>query len=398
MFGTLIDYWYYTGDAQYNNYTMQAMQHQVGQDDDFMPLNQTRTEGNDDQGFWAMSSMSAAENNFPNPPSDEPQWLALTQAVFNEYVSRWDTQYCGGGMRWQILSFMSGWDYKNSISNGCFFNIAARLGRYTGNSTYSDWASKIFDWEMQAGLITADYKIYDGVSIPTTVGQNCTNIDTDQWSYNAGVYLHGAAVMYNITESSTWKTRVDGLLNMTVSTFTTDGGVLYEKDCEQQKQCDLNEQSFKGFCARSMTAASKMAPYIWDTVSPVLQASAQAAVSVCTGTSSSFPGTQGQACGFSWLTKSTFDGSTGVGQQMNALDSVMYLLAPSVGAPVTDNSGGTSTGNAAAGNTNPDKTAQESEGLTTITTADRVGAAFVTILMISGLGGLCTFLFLGETI
>lgn len=85
MFGTMIDYWFYTGDESYNNATTQAMLHQVGDDKDYMPTNQTRTLGNDDQGFWAMAAMSAAENNFPNPPSDQPQWLALAQAVFNEY-------------------------------------------------------------------------------------------------------------------------------------------------------------------------------------------------------------------------------------------------------------------------------------------------------------------------
>ena len=35
-----------------------------------------------------MSAMTAAENNFPNPPSDEPQWLALAQAVFNTQAAK----------------------------------------------------------------------------------------------------------------------------------------------------------------------------------------------------------------------------------------------------------------------------------------------------------------------
>ena len=81
MFGTLIDYWYYTGDETYNEVTMQAIQHQVGLDQDFMPENQTNTLGNDDQGFWALSAMMAVETNFENPPEDQPQWLALVQAV-----------------------------------------------------------------------------------------------------------------------------------------------------------------------------------------------------------------------------------------------------------------------------------------------------------------------------
>jgi mannan endo-1,6-alpha-mannosidase len=117
MMGTLIDYWYYTGDDTYNNLTQQALIFQVGETNDYMPRNQTRTEGNDDQGFWGLSVMSAAEYNFPNPPPDQPQWLALAQAVFNTQAARWDTEYCQGGLRWQIFTWNNGYDYK--VSHGC---------------------------------------------------------------------------------------------------------------------------------------------------------------------------------------------------------------------------------------------------------------------------------------
>lgn len=37
MFGSLIDYWYYTGDDTYNAVTTQAMLWQVGPDVNYMP-------------------------------------------------------------------------------------------------------------------------------------------------------------------------------------------------------------------------------------------------------------------------------------------------------------------------------------------------------------------------
>lgn len=193
MFGAMIDYWYFTGDDKWNNVTMQAMLHQVGPDNDFMPPNQTKTEGNDDQSFWAMAAMSAAENKFPDPPEGQPQWLALVQAVFNLQVARWDTSTCGGGLRWQIYNFNNGYNYKNSISNGCFFNIASRLAVYTGNQTYADWANKIWDWTSSIGLFDQNYNFFDG-SDDTL---NCTQMDHIQWTYNAGTFLYGAANMYN---------------------------------------------------------------------------------------------------------------------------------------------------------------------------------------------------------
>jgi mannan endo-1,6-alpha-mannosidase len=76
MFGSLLDYWYYTGDSQYNDITEQALLFQVGPDNNYEPTNRTSDLGNDDQAFWAMAAMSAAELKFQNPDSSKPQWLA----------------------------------------------------------------------------------------------------------------------------------------------------------------------------------------------------------------------------------------------------------------------------------------------------------------------------------
>ena len=193
MFMTMIDYWYYTGDTTYNDETQQALIWQAGPDYDFMPENQTKTEGNDDQGFWGMAAMTAAEAKFEDPPSGTAGWVAMAQAVFNLMAGRWDTSTCGGGLRWQIFTFNTGYTYKNSVANGAFFNIASRLARYTGNATYADWAEKIYDWETSVGLISSTGAVYDGSSDLL----NCTQVDKLQFSYNQGIYLFGAAMMYN---------------------------------------------------------------------------------------------------------------------------------------------------------------------------------------------------------
>jgi len=193
MFGSLIDYWYYTGDTTYNDVVSQAILFQVGPTNDFMPPNQTKSEGNDDQGFWGMAAMSAAEQKFPNPSPSDPQWLALAQGVFNSQAARWDNTSCGGGLKWQIFAFNNGYNYKNSISNGAFFNLAARLGYYTQNQTYFHWANQMYDWVDSVGLVGSGYQVYDG----TNDDLNCSQLNHIQWSYNSGVYLLGAAVMWN---------------------------------------------------------------------------------------------------------------------------------------------------------------------------------------------------------
>jgi len=129
MFGTIIEYWYCksrtttpkglspaakpltlttdTGDTTYNAETSQAISFQAGPNGDFMPANQTKDEGNDDQVFWAFAAMTAAELGFPAPETG-PSWLSMAQAVFNEQAARWDTSTCGGGLRWQIFTWNNG--------------------------------------------------------------------------------------------------------------------------------------------------------------------------------------------------------------------------------------------------------------------------------------------------
>jgi mannan endo-1,6-alpha-mannosidase len=192
-FGAIISYSYLTGDSSYNDITQQALLHQASSTGDFMPPNQTKTEGNDDQGFWGMAAMSAAETKFQDPPSSQPGWLALAQGVFNTQAARWDNLTCNGGLRWQIFNWNKGYNYKNSISNGCFFNLAARLALYTGDSRYSGWAIKAWDWMANVGLISPDFEVFDG----SQNEDNCTAKDRTRWTYNAGVFLLGCAAMYN---------------------------------------------------------------------------------------------------------------------------------------------------------------------------------------------------------
>jgi mannan endo-1,6-alpha-mannosidase len=177
MFGGLIDYWRYTGDTTYNQIVHEAMLWQASYSRDFMPPNQTDTEGNDDQAFWGITALMAAETGFPDPPPQEPQWLALAQAVFNLQASRWDYGTCGGGLRWQIQLYAKGYNYKNSISQGCFFDIAARLGAFTKNQTYYDWANRMYDWSEQVGLISNTFQVFDG----TDVLIKCSALDHTMW-------------------------------------------------------------------------------------------------------------------------------------------------------------------------------------------------------------------------
>jgi mannan endo-1,6-alpha-mannosidase len=119
--GAYVDYWQLTGDDTYNDLVAEGIQWQRGQENDFMPANQSRQAGNDDQSTWALSALTAAEYGFPTPSGNDSEWLDLATAVWQEQRSRWDTEVeddvCDGGLRWQIFPFNAGFDYKSSMSD-----------------------------------------------------------------------------------------------------------------------------------------------------------------------------------------------------------------------------------------------------------------------------------------
>lgn len=392
MFGAMVDYWALTGDESYVDVTRQALVHQMSPTKDYMPENQTMTMGNDDQGFWAMAAMSAAEQGFPDPPDGETGYLAATQGVFNNYVSRWDTKECKGGLRWQVFSFNNGYDYKNTISNGCFFNIAARLARYTGNTTYGEWAKKVMDWQVDMKLITDEGEVKDGVHIRDG---GCDDMDVIEWSYNSAIYFSGAAVMYDVSEGDDkdfWKKKMDSILKHAMTKFVKEG-VIYEQFCEPFQLCNTDQQSFKGYFLRWLSLTTKMAPYTDDDIRPLIETAAEAAAASCQGNAASetppFRGHPGTACGFEWYPKGTHDELHGVSEQMNALSAIMYTLDKPENKPKTQSNGGTSKPDYTAGTGSDEARLPATRD---ITQGDKIGAGFLTTLLCAGVIGGTSFL------
>ncbi|KAL5046083.1 glycosyl hydrolase family 76-domain-containing protein [Aspergillus fruticulosus] len=188
LFMSLIYYWYYTGNDQYN-----AL-------------------GNDDQLFCG-----ATEVGFPED-GEGSSWLSLAQGFFNSQTNGWDNGTCG----------------EDAISNGGFFQLAARLARYTNNDTYFEWAQKAWDWFTSSPL---------------------ARNKTWNWSYNYGTYLTGAAYMYNYTGKAEWKGAVDGLLAKLFDQFFPKRYlevrcVFSENLGEPSALFNFNEILFQGYCFR----------------------------------------------------------------------------------------------------------------------------------------------------
>ncbi|RMZ87208.1 hypothetical protein DV736_g5567, partial [Chaetothyriales sp. CBS 134916] len=381
MWGALINYWQYTGDSSYNPTVKQALQFQRGPLENYNPPNQSKNMGVDDQAFWGFAALEAAEAGLPDTTEDgDPSWLELAQAVFNFQADLWDDATCGGGMRWQVYSFNAGWNLKNTISNGGNFQLAARLARYTGNQSYADWADKMWDWMQGTPLFQMqDNSLYIWDNTDTT--NNCSDVAHFAWTYNYGTMLMGAANMYNFTNGSdTWGTRVQQILDGALNLFFPQeygGSIMSEFECEPSANCNNDQNSFKAYLARWMAVTALLVPRTYDQIMPKLQASAKGAAGQCVG------GDNSRQCGRRWYS-TTWDGTTGVGQQMTALSVIGANLITSEMAPLTAHTGGTSKSNPNAGTQSNTKSAAT---LKPITTGDRAGAGILTFLIIIGIIG-----------
>jgi mannan endo-1,6-alpha-mannosidase len=268
----LLTYTDTTGDAQYTSLLQNTLLSQATATNDFMTVDAT---GNDDQAWWALAALMASESNIPAPGV---AWLTLAQNVFAEQVARWDMVKCNGGMKWKILEGdgTDGWHYKSSIANGLFFQLAARLAALTNDADALAWAEKAYDWVIGVGLIDGDFNVYDGTD--DAKGENgCVDVNHTQWSYNVGVFLHGAAVMASHTGDSKWIERTRGFVASAKRTFVnSETGELFEAACDPTGTCNTDQISFKGTLARWLGATASLLPDLREEVAVVLNEAATA--------------------------------------------------------------------------------------------------------------------------
>ena len=182
-----------------------------------------------------------------------------------------------------------------------------------------------------------------------------------------------------------WQERTEALLNRTIAVFFPKG-IAYEVACEAALvHCTIDMLSYKAYLVRWLAAATKVAPFTTEAVTGVLKTSAAAAALQCSGSPADYP--NGRMCGLSWSKGADWDGTSGVGQEMAALEAIQSNLITQSRAPLTNTTGGTSQGDPTAGINDP--SAQNPTAMTPATTSDKAGAGIVTALfLVTVVGGL----------
>ncbi|PSN62985.1 mannan endo-1,6-alpha-mannosidase [Corynespora cassiicola Philippines] len=352
----LIEYSHITGDSNYDATISTALQWQTGDFDAFMPVNQTKSLSNDEQSIWGLAALAAAESGLSKPENVTWEWEDLAANVFDVQTARWhsgDNATCGGGLRWQIFSFNRGYDYMNSASVGNFFLLSARLARFTGNSTYSEWADRSYQWSRTVGLVSDDFEVFDGAS----ANENCESINQLRWTADHALYTEGAAIMYNLTNGNeTWNSIVQGFVDASSFFKDNDTSALIEAACENDGTCASDLTSSKGQAIRAFSRAAIAAPFIADSIHEIVESSAKAAAENCR------EGDEGVECRFSWGGEDRWEMGTveggKLGPIMNAMQAVQALLLPQAGALQNESSNGTS----GSGTSNPNATESGSAG------------------------------------
>ena len=176
-------------------------------------------------------------------------------------------------------------------------------------------------------------------------------------------------VLPQTNQSKTWEKRVRGITNALDYFFENKNHNVMSQPCEI-KDCNLNEQSFKAYLARFMGATVPLAPFTEQSIMTKINASAIAAAKQCSGGSDN-------KCGLRWTEGDQYDGKTGIGEQMSALEVIQSTLSRPKRKPVSSGNGGTSTGNSPDGGGNKKDSNVKTRAMTK---GDKAGAGIMTAL------------------
>ena len=141
----------------------------------------------------------------------DSKYLNRAIQLFNFIVGGWSrlsNLTCPGGIYWKVGGLS-----RNTCSNGPAAELAAELYLITGNSTYLNWAIRIFNW-VNTCLRSPLGLYYDHINPDGTV-------DETIWSYNQGTMMGAAALLYLATGNRTYLRLAEQIAQASINYFNT---------------------------------------------------------------------------------------------------------------------------------------------------------------------------------
>lgn len=122
--------------------------------------------------------------------------LEMAEAIQAWIYESWQSAF-GGGLLWREFHADPNWNEKitrNVCINAPAAYAAARFYQLTGNKYHLDWAEQIFEWTKEH-LFDTDLNVY-----LDSIDEN-GNVDRMIFTYNSGVMISAASLLYEITEN-----------------------------------------------------------------------------------------------------------------------------------------------------------------------------------------------------
>ncbi|GAA2107315.1 glycoside hydrolase family 76 protein [Actinomadura alba] len=140
--------------------------------------------------------------------------LARAERIFDLVVHGWDTDPsnpCPGGVFWTQAPWSQD---RNTVSNGPGAELGLHLYLLTKRPEYLAWAKRMFDWT-NACMLAPNGLYWDHIDL-------AGRIDTTQWSYNQGVMLGSAALLYKATGDHRYLDRARDIATAAIAFYSED--------------------------------------------------------------------------------------------------------------------------------------------------------------------------------
>jgi len=117
--------------------------------------------------------------------------LARAKEIFTLVVHGWDddpAHPCAGGVFWTQAPWSQD---RNTVSNGPGAELGLHLYLLTKQKSYLTWSKKMYGWT-QSCMLAPNGLYWDHIDL-------AGNIEKTQWSYNQGVMIGAATLLYKAT-------------------------------------------------------------------------------------------------------------------------------------------------------------------------------------------------------
>ncbi|ORY29259.1 hypothetical protein BCR33DRAFT_857774 [Rhizoclosmatium globosum] len=209
-FDLFYKYMQYSGDYSTLSFVDTNMQLTVGGNGDFLDGQSAILEisgrWNDDIGWWALATMTAAEtfgkdaivakNNIMQ--GYNPTYFSLANTTFEQIWMDWDTTKCGGGIYWSRIRTGNNANLKSTITNVEEMELGARLYVVTKDQKFKDRFDVIYAWLKTYKIVDDDYTVHDGLTTDACA------VSQELYSYHTGELMAALGIMYQATNDQNY--------------------------------------------------------------------------------------------------------------------------------------------------------------------------------------------------